>query len=379
MSKGNEISVQLHRDSEYTAWVKNLKQRYLSQRLKAALAASSEMLQYYWSLGRDIENLQWTNTYGSAFYETLSRDLRRELPDAKGFSVTNLKYMRRFYALYSQAIENRPQVADDFAHNRPQVVDDLLPANRQQAADDFEQAIFSIPWDHHLRIMGKCHGDVNKALFFVRKTIENHWGREALLNFLDTNLYEREGKALTNFKATLPAEQGDLAQQTLHDPYVFDFLTLREGYDERDLENALVANVTRFLLELGTGFTYAGRQMRIDVNGEEFFPDLLFYNTKIHAYVVIELKVKHFKPEFLGQLGFYVSAVNHTLKSDLDNPTIGLLICKSKNNVVAQYALEGTTLPLSISEYSLQSLIPENYRTSLPSIEEIESELSKND
>lgn len=227
--------------------------------------------------------------------------------------------------------------------------------------------------------MGKCHGDVNKALFFVRKTIENHWGREALLNFLDTNLYEREGKALTNFKATLPAEQGDLAQQTLHDPYVFDFLTLREGYDERDLENALVANVTRFLLELGTGFTYAGRQMRIDVNGEEFFPDLLFYNTKIHAYVVIELKVKHFKPEFLGQLGFYVSAVNHTLKSDLDNPTIGLLICKSKNNVVAQYALEGTTLPLSISEYSLQSLIPENYRTSLPSIEEIESELSKND
>lgn len=217
--------------------------------------------------------------------------------------------------------------------------------------------------------------DVQKALFFVKKTHENNWSRNVLVNWLSTDLYEREGKAITNFSSTLPEIQGDLAQQITKDPYLFDFLYMREDYDERDLEDALVSNVTKFLLELGKGFSYLGRQLRIVVGSQEFFPDLLFYNTHIHAYVVIELKAQTFKPEFLGQLSFYVSAVNNQMKTEADNPTIGLLICKDKDNVVAKYALDPYKEPLGIAEYQLSKLYPKDLKSSLPSIEEIESEL----
>ena len=203
-----------------------------------------------------------------------------------------------------------------------------------------------------------------------------------LLNFLSTDLYERSGKAISNFSQTLPAMQSDLAQQVTKDPYVFNFLTMTEHYNERELEDALVANVTKFLVELGTGFAFMGRQYRLQVGTKESFIDLLFYNTRIHAYCCIELKATSFKPEYLGQLSFYVSAVNHQLKTKQDNPTIGLLICKDKDNIEAQYALEGYNLPLGISEYELSKLIPEEFKSSLPTIEEIESsleQLSEND
>ena len=368
-------------DNSYNGWLKELKQRYLSQRLKASISVNTALLDFYWSLGCDIEAKQYANTYGSGFYKNLSKDLQRELPNSKGFSPTNLKYMVYFYRLYSSLFENRQHVVDDSTtQNILQPVDDFSPAipNSPQLADDFKETIlFAIPWDHHRRIIDRCKNDVEKAIFFVEKTLANNWSRDVLLNWLDTDLYEREGKAITNFKTTLPIVQGDLAQQITKDPYNFDFLAMREKYDERDLEEALVTNVTKFLLELGKGFSYMGRQFRLTVGSQEFFPDLLFYNAHLHAYIVLELKVKSFKPEFLGQLSFYVSAINNQLKTDIDNPTIGLLICKDKDNVVAKYALDAYNQPMGISEYQLSKLFPKDFKSSLPTIEEIEKELKK--
>lgn len=377
MEKNTNISVTLHSDSNYRNWLTELKERYYSYRMKASCAANSYVLGYYWKMGRDIEAKQFANTYGSGFYKNLCHDLQHEMPDVKGFSPTNLKYMSYFYKLYAPLFANRPQLADDFAEtlfnaDKQYVVGQKQ--NRLQGVDDFK-ILFYIPWFHHQRIIDKCKGDMDKALFFVRKTWENNWGRDALLNWLDTDLYDREGKAITNFKNTLPAAQSDLAQQITKDPYLFDFLHLREKYDERDIENELVNNVTRFLLELGKGFSYMGRQFRLEVGSQEFFPDLLFYNAHLHAYVVIELKVQSFHPSFLGQLSFYVSAINHQFKTDIDNPTIGLLICKDKDNVVAKYALESYKEPMGISEYQLSKLFPKDFKSSMPTIEELEQGL----
>ena len=344
----------LSQNKEYRSWVKELKQRYLSARLKASVDANRTLLEYYWSLGRDIADKQYANTYGTGFYKTLSHDLRSEMPGEKGFSETNLKYTYYFYQLYSQLVENRPQLADDLLSE-----------------------ICSIPWDHQRRIIDKSKRNPHKALFFVRKVIENSWGRDVLLNFLGTDLYERQAKALTNFSKTLPAPQSDLAQQTTKDPYVFNFLAMTEDYNERELEDALVANVTKFLVELGTGFAYMGRQYRLQVGEKEIFIDLLFYNTRIHAYCCVELKTGSFEASHLGQLGLYVTAVNHQLKTEYDNPTIGLLICKDKDNIEAQYSLEAYNLPLGISQYELSKLIPKEIKSSLPSIEQIESTLEQ--
>ncbi|MCH5217716.1 MAG: DUF1016 family protein [Muribaculaceae bacterium] len=375
--------LQLNQNNDYRSWVRELKQRYLQARLRASAEANRTLLEYYWSLGKDIADRQYANTYGSAFYRTLSHDLRAEMPGEKGFSETNIRYMCRFYELYSQTLKNLPHLAEDLERqSRLPGIDDSDGQNLPHPADDLRKELFSIPWDHQRRIIDKCKGNPEKALFFVRKVIEHNWGRDMLLNFLSTDLYERSGKAISNFSQTLPAMQSDLAQQVTKDPYVFNFLTMTEHYNERELEDALVANVTKFLVELGTGFAFMGRQYRLQVGTKESFIDLLFYNTRIHAYCCIELKATSFKPEYLGQLSFYVSAVNHQLKTKQDNPTIGLLICKDKDNIEAQYALEGYNLPLGISEYELSKLIPEEFKSSLPTIEEIESsleQLSEND
>ena len=381
MAKKNiDLSVALHDNSDYKDWLVELKERFYSHRLKASLATNGYLLDFYWKLGRDIEAKQYANTYGSGFYKNLSQDLKNKMPGVKGFSPTNLKYMSYFYKLYTPLQVNRPQAADDFIEelyvtNIQQVV--AKNQNRPKTADDFK-LLFLIPWDHHRRIIDKCKGNMDKALFFVRKTWENNWGRDALLNWLDTDLYERDGKAVTNFQSTLSAVQSDLAQQMTKDPYQFDFLNLREKFDERDIEDELVNNVTRFLLELGKGFSYMGRQFRLEVGQQEFFPDLLFYNAHLHAYVVIELKAQSFHPSFLGQLSFYVSAINHQFKTDIDNPTIGLLICKDKDNVVAKYALESYKEPMGISEYQLSKLFPKDFKSSMPTIEELENELKDN-
>ena len=345
----------MKKDTPYSNWIAELKQKYLQQRMKAVVAVNSSLLQFYWNLGKDISEKNLDNKYGSQFYKQLSNDLVAQIPNVKGFSPTNLKYAKYFYELFSQQDVNRPQAVDDLKM----------------------QQIFSIPWGHHRFIVDKCRGNSHKAIFFVQQTIEHNWSRNVLLNFLDTDLYERKGKAITNFNQQLPARQSDLAQEITKDPYNFDFLTLTDGFKEKELENALVDNITRFLMELGTGFSFMGRQYRIKVGESEFFIDLLFYNTRIHAYCVIELKAATFKPEHLGQLSFYVSAVNHELKSEMDNPTIGILICKDKDEIVAKYALDTINSPVGISEYQLSKLYPANFKSSLPSIEEIERELGK--
>lgn len=224
--------------------------------------------------------------------------------------------------------------------------------------------------------MYKCN-DVNEALFYVQKTLDNGWSRNVLEHQIDSNLYERQGKAITNFHVKLPEPQSDLAEQTLKNPYNFDFLALREEYDERELEDALVNQITQFLLELGTGFAYLGRQVHIKVGETDFYMDLLFYHVRLHCYVVVELKTEKFKPEFAGKLNFYVTAVNKNMKSEDDNPTIGILICKDKDDVVAEYALDDISQPIGIAQYELTKVLREEFKSSLPTIEEIEKELTE--
>lgn len=251
--------------------------------------------------------------------------------------------------------------------------DDLI---RHQLGDELEQLIFSIPWRHNIEIITKAKS-IAEALFYVQQTLEQGWSRNVLLNMMAAGLYEAKGKAVTNFSKCLPVPQGDLAQQTLKDPYNFDFLTMRDGYVEKELEDALTENITKFLLELGHGFAYVGRQVRLEIGEEEFFADLLFYNFKLRSFVVVELKTGKFKAEYVSKLGLYVTAVNYQMKHPDDNPTIGLLICKHKDEVVAKYTLETTTQPIGISEYELTKLLPDNFKSSLPSIEDIENELKE--
>lgn len=291
---------------------------------------------------------------GEKFFVNLSSDLRAKLPGVKGFSKTRIGYTKRFYLLYNERFTIHP----------PQVGGELQ-----------ESAIWRIPWGHHKYIIDKCFNKPEKAMFFVRKTLENGWSRNVLLNFMDTDLFERQGKAITNFKASLPVPQGDLAQEMTKDPYKFDFLAMTEGYREKELKDALEVNIRNFLLELGTGFAYMGREYRLMIGQTEKFVDMLFYNLNLRCYVVVELKTGKFESEYIGQLGTYVAAVNHLLKKDIDNPTLGLLICKSKDNVLAQYALESSNQPIGISEYELSKLYPTDFKGTLPSIEEIENEL----
>ena len=232
-----------------------------------------------------------------------------------------------------------------------------------------------ILWGHFKLIIDKCRSNPDKALFFVRKTVENNWSRAVLLNFLDTDLYERQGKAITNFNSSLPSQYGELAQEITKDPYKFDFLTMEEAYNEKGLKDALMDNIQYFLMELGTGFAFVGREYRLVIGHTEEYLDLLFYNIKLHCYVVVEVKVTSFRPGDIGQLGTYVTAVNHILKGENDEPTIGLLICKDKDNVLAQYATESSSQPIGISEYQLSNLIAENCGGALPTVEEIENEL----
>lgn len=344
--------------NEYIQMLEKIKNSYKAGQLKAAVSVNSEMLKFYYSLGEEIVNLQAESRWGSGFYKKLSSDLQKEIPNVKGFSVTNLKYMKKFYEMYSPL-------------NRPQPVDNLI---ENETGKEFNM-IFSIPWGHQRYIMDRCEGNLDKALFFISKTLENSWSRAVLLNFLDTYLFDRQGKAITNFKNNLPSMQGDLASEMTRDPYNFDFIAIRQNYDEKELKDALMDNIQKFLLELGTGFAFVGREYRLVVGNSEEFIDMLFYNIKLHCYVVVEVKISAFRPADIGQLGTYVTSVNHILKGEGDNQTIGLLICKIKDNILAKYASESSREPIGISEYQLSNLIPENFKGTLPSIEEIENEL----
>ena len=364
-------------DVRYRKWITAVSKRFRQSQLKAAVKVNDEMLRFYWGLGRDISLLSKEADYGSNFYKTISGDLKDVFPDIKSFSPTNLKYMRYFYEMYP-AVGIRQQTADELVipENRPQLVDGFdQTENRPQPVDDLEM-IFYIPWGHNRMILDKCKGNPEKALFYVKKTLENNWSRAVLMNFLDTDLYERQGKAITNFSLTLPAEQSELAQAITKDPYNFDFISIREKYDEKELKDALMDNIERFLMELGNGFAYAGREVELNIGKTENFIDLLFYNFKLHCFVVIEVKIGEFKSADMGQLGTYMVAVNHQMKGEKDEPTLGLIICKSRDSVKARYALEASSQPMGIAVYDINRFLPEDYRSSLPTIEEIEAELA---
>ena len=364
-------NIYIKSDTEYKKLLLELKEKVRSSQLKAAIKVNYELLDLYWTLGEYIVKKQEQHSWGDAFIKSLAKDLQKEFPDMKGFSETNIKYIRRWYSFYIKGLQGVAEIENNDSNSKG-----------LQAVAQFDERVINhikqIPWGHNQRIINKCK-TIDEAIYYVDKTIENGWSRNVLVHQIESGLYGREGKSITNFEKRLPALQSDLARQTLKDPYNFDFLTIREGYDERELQKELVDKISDFLLELGEGFAYIGKEYHININGDDFYIDLLFYNLKLYSYIVIELKAEKFKPEHLGQLNFYVTAVNRELKTDRDNATIGLLICKDKNDVVCEYSLEQISQPIGISKYEITKLLEAEYKSSLPSIEEIEKKIKEID
>jgi len=311
--------------SEYSDWLRDLKRQIKTGQIKAVLSVNSQMIMLYWDLGRQIAEKQEKAQWGSGFIEQLSKDLREEFPEMTGFSITNLKYCRRFFKFYSQKTEDniviliRPQPEGEL-----QVSDYEKNVIRPQLGGELEAGkIMLIPWGHQKTIIDKCES-IKQAFFYVNKTIENNWSRAVLEYQIETNLYSRQGKAITNFNLTLPKPQSDLANELMKDPYNFNFLSLSEKVKETDLEKALVQHISHFLPELGIGFAYMGRQFPLKVGTKDYRTDLLFYHTRLKCYVIIELKTKEFEPEFVGKLGFYITTLNELIKDEHDNLTIGI-------------------------------------------------------
>ncbi|BAT64929.1 MULTISPECIES: YhcG family protein [Pseudomonadota] len=329
----------------YARWLEELKSRIHTAQQRAALAVNRELVLLYWQIGRDILQRQAAQGWGSKVIERLAHDLRVTFPGMKGFSRANLMYMRAF-------------------------------AEAWPDAEIVQQAVGQLPWGHNLVLLTKLKTQ-DMRLAYAQAAIEHGWSRNVLNIHIETRRLERSGQAITNFVERLPMPGSDLAQQSLKDPYLFDFLDVGSEADEREIESALVKHITQFLLELGAGFAFVGRQVHLEVGGDDFFIDLLFYHLKLRCYVVIELKAEKFKPEHLGQLSFYITAVDRQVKAEQDAPTIGLLLCKSKNEVVAEYALGDTSQPMGVAEYKLLESLPKELQTNLPSIEQIERELGK--
>ena len=330
--------------ADYGQWLADIKNRVLTARHKAALAVNAELVSLYWHIGRDILQRQAAQGWGSKVIDRLGRDLREAFPEMKGFSRANLLYMRAFAEAWT-----------DF--------------------ETVQQSVGQLPWGHNVLLINRIK-EQEARLFYVQKAIAENWSRATLEVHIKNRLHERQGKAVTNFAARLSAPTSALAQETLKDPYLFDFLSLGEDAQEREIENALMQHITRFLLELGNGFAFVGRQYRLEVNGDEFFIDLLFYHTRLKCYVVVELKATAFKPEHAGQLNFYLAAIDAQVKAPDDHPTIGLLLCKTQNRLVAEYALSGIDKPIGIAEYELVRALPEPLVTNLPTVEQLENELS---
>ena len=342
-------------NADYVAWLQQIKQRISSARIGVALAANRELIRFYWDLGEMIAAKQSESQWGDKVIPQLSRDLQRDFPDLKGLSASNLKYCLRFFQFYCGA------GTEIISSNT-----DINPFS--------QQPVDQIPWGHNILIFTKC-GSLEEAGFYIGRTLEQGWSRDVLAMQLKSNLYTRTGKAITNFSRTLPSPQSDLAQQTLKDPYTFDFMAMTEPFNERDVELQLTQHITQFLLELGKGFAFIGRQYHVEVAGNDYYIDLLFYHVSLKCYVVVELKNRRFIPEYAGKLNFYLSAVDSLLKRDDDQPTIGLLLCRDKNNIEVEFALRDMNKPMGVSEYTLVESLPDNLKGALPTVEEIESDL----
>lgn len=338
----------------YANLLVDIKNRILQAQVKATLSANAEMIMMYWDVGRMVHQRQKQQGWSAAIIPKLSRDLRNELPEVKGFSERNLGRMLAFYRNYQDIDLFLPQ-----------------PVAKLSAAD----LIKSIPWGHHALLMQKIK-DKSLRFWYMDQTLQNGWSRNTLGLMIESEIHERQGSSTTNFSLTLPDLQSDLARQSLKDPYIFDFLTLSEPFSERELETELIKYLEKFLLELGTGFSFVGRQYHLEISNKDFYIDLLFYHLKLRSFIVIELKKGDFKPEYAGKMNFYCSVVDDILKHPTDNATIGMILCQTKDRILAEYALGDINKPIGISEYELTRALPENLRSSLPSIEELEAELS---
>jgi predicted nuclease of restriction endonuclease-like (RecB) superfamily len=335
--------------TEYINWVNELKTLIQRTQIKASISVNRELMSLYWTIGKSISEKVNTANWGSSVVEELSKDLKEEFPNQKGFSRSNLFSMKKWFEFYSQS---------------------------EIDIEKIQQLVGQIPWGHNVVIISKSK-NIEEAIFYSNKTIENNWSRSVLLHQIELNLYERHGKAITNFTETLPTPHSELTTETLKDPYKFDFLTLQEKALEKDIEIQLVKHITSFLLELGTGFSFVGQQVPVKIDNQDFYIDLLFYHIKLKCYVVVELKAIEFKAEFAGKMNLYLSAIDDSLKTKAENPTIGLLLCKSKSKIIAEYALRGMTQPIGIAEYEINNAIPKEIKTELPTIEEIELATTK--
>lgn len=364
------------KDPTYKQWLIELKSKIRSAQTKASVAVNTELILFYWDLGKMITEKQ--TSYGTAFLPQLSKDLQQEFTDIKGLSARNLALCRKFYQFYSisnlqQLVANLKGVDSECLKGELQ----LSNKNRANIEDEIKLQNFTkIPWGHNILIFSKSK-NLKEADFYIQKTLENNWSRDTLAIQIKSRLHLRAGLAITNFNKTLPEPLSDLAQQTLKDPYIFDFLQLSEGFKEKDIENQLVNHIKKFLLELGKGFAYVGQQYNLEIAEKDYYLDLLFYHIKLKCYVVLELKNTEFKPEYAGKLNFYLSAVDTLLKEEDDKPTIGILLCRDKNNIEAEFALRDINKPMGVSEFQITENLPDNLKSSLPTIEEIENELKE--
>lgn len=337
----------------YEAFLGELKERIRTAQLRAAVAANRVLIELYWQVGRDIVERQKAHGWGKSVVERLAQDLQKAFPSLTGFSPRNVWRMRAFYLAYTEDAKKLPRpVAGMDGENLP-------------------RPVAEIPWGHNADLLDKVK-DPAARLWYARAAVENGWSRSVMLHWVESHLYDRQGKAQTNFEKTLPALQSDLARETLKDPYTFEFLTLAAEVEEKALESGLLAHIQKFLVELGAGFAFVGRQVRLDVGGEDFYVDLLFYHLKLRCYIVIDLKATAFKPEHAGKMNFYLSAVDDLLRHPDDKPSIGIILCKAKNKVVAEYALRDIAKPVGISSYvtKLVESLPAEFQGSLPSPEE---------
>ena len=330
-------------DENYTAFLRSLKERIRQAQIRAALAVNNELIMLYWQIGREILKRQQEEGWGAKVIERLARDLKAEFPEMKGFSRTNLMYMRAFAEAYSDV-------------------------------EFVQRYAGQIPWRHNQVLLDKLKTP-EQRLWYAQKSFENGWSRDILVMQIETNLYTRQGGAITNFERTLPGLDSDLAHQIIKDPYNFDFLTITENAKERELEKALVERIREFLLELGIGFAFVGSQYRLEVEGDEYFIDLLFYHLKLHCYIVIDLKVTEFKPEYSGKMNFYISAVNNLLRTEVENPTLGIILCRSKKKTVVEFALDTVHNPIGVSTYKLRDGLLSTLQECLPTVEQLEMEL----
>lgn len=323
----------------YKQWLAELKSKIRSAQVKVLLAANAALIKFYWELGKMITEKQ--TEWGSKFLETLSKDLQKEFPEMRGFSVSNLKFCRLFYQYFPIGSQTVNQLEVSSQPGNSNIV------NHENENDISQQPVGQIPWGH-IKVSITKIKEQNIADFYIQQTLENNWSRDMLALQIKTDLYTRKGKAISNFKHTLPLPQSDLAQQTLKDPYVFDFMTLSSDVREKDIEKQLIQHITRFLLELGKGFAFIGQQQHLEIAGNDYYIDLLFYHTKLKCYIVIELKNTRFMPEYAGKLNFYLSAVDSLVKMEDDNPTIGILLCREKNNIEAEFALRDISKPMGV-------------------------------